>query len=190
TRQRAWAVALFLLTYALMTGARPSAIRAAVMVCVVCGGVILRRRVHAANTFAFAWIVVLIANPTDPFTLGCQLSFLSVFVLIWGCSRWLVPGELTAVQPLIEETRGLPEKVLRAILRSLWHLFLVSLILTLVNAPIVLLWQNVVSPIAVILGPPLIVLTSIALVAGFLVLLTSPFGIVVAWPFARITEWS
>lgn len=190
SRHGAWAVALFLLAYALMTGARPSAIRAAVMVCVVCGAIILRKPVITANTFAFAWLVVIAANPTDPFTMGCQLSFLSVFVLIWGCSRWLRPRELTPVEQLIEETRGVPEKVLRALLRALWQAFAISTILTVVNAPLVLAWQNVASPIAVILGPPLVLLTAIALVTGFLVLIVSPFGVFLAWPFARITEWS
>jgi competence protein ComEC len=80
TRHGAWAVAAFLLGYALMTGARPSAVRAAVMVCVLCGGIVLRRRVISANVFAFSWLVVVAVNPTDPFTAGCQLSFLSVFV--------------------------------------------------------------------------------------------------------------
>ena len=163
-RHAAWAVALFLLAYALMTGARPSAVRSAVMVCVVCGGIILRRPVIPANTFAFAWLIVIGVNPTDPFTAGCQLSFLSVFVLIWGCSRWLRPRELTPVEQLIEETRGVPEKMLRALLRALWQAFAISTILTVVNAPLVLAWQNVASPIAVLLGPPLVVLTSIALV--------------------------
>ncbi len=190
TRRGAWVVALFLLAYALMTGARPSAIRAAVMVCVVCGGIILRRSVIPANVFAFAWLIVLAANPTDPFTAGCQLSFLSVFVLLWGSSRWLMPRERTPVEQLIDETRGIPERVLRAILRAVWKLFAISTILTVVNAPLVLAWQNVASPIGVFIGPPLIVLTSIALVSGFLLIVASPIGTFAAWPFARLTEWS
>jgi competence protein ComEC len=189
TRHGAWAVALFLFAYALMTGARPSAIRAAVMVCVVCGGAILRRPVIPANVFAFAWLAILAANPTDPFTAGCQLSFLSVFILIWGCSRWLAPRVLTPVEQLIEETRGVPEKMLRAILRALWQLFAIGTILTVVNAPLVLAWQNVASPVGVLLGPPLIVLTSVALVSGFLLLIASPLGAFAAWPPARVTEW-
>jgi competence protein ComEC len=190
SRHGAWAVAALLITYALMTGARPSAIRAAVMVSIFCGGIILRRPVIPANAFAFAWLIVIALNPTDPFTAGCQLSFLSVFVLLWGAVRWLAPRELTPVEQLIEETRGVTEKVLRAILRALWQLFAISAILTIVNAPLVLAWQNVAAPIAILLGPPLILLTSIALVAGFLLLLMAPFGTVVAWPLARITEWS
>ena len=93
------------------------------------------------------------------------------------------------MEQLIEETRGIPEKALRALLRALWQLFAVSTILTVVNAPLVLAWQNVASPIGILLGPPLIVLTSVALVAGFLLLIVSPLG-PVAWPFARVTEWS
>ena len=172
-----------------MTGGRPSAVRAAVMVCVVCGGIILRRPVIPANALAFAWLIVIGVNPTDVFTAGCQLSFLSVFVLIWGCSRWLRPRELTPVEQLIEETRGVPEKVLRACC-ALWQVFAISTILTVVNAPLVLAWQNVASPIAVLIGPPLILLTAVALVTGFLLILLSPLGIWAAWPFARITEGS
>lgn len=189
-RHAAVAVAALLIVYALMTGARPSAIRAAVMVSVVCGGIILRRPVIPANALAFAWLIVIAVNPADAFTAGCQLSFLSVFVLLWGCVRWLRPRELTPVEQLIEETRGVTERVLRAPLRALWQLFAISAILTIVNAPLVLAWQNVASPLAILLGPPLIVLTSIALVAGFLLLLAAPFGTVVAWPLARIAEGS
>ena len=188
-RHAAWAVAALLLGYALLTGARPSAIRAAVMVCVVCGGIILRRPVIMANVFALAWLVVLVVNPTDPFTAGCQLSFLSVFVLLWGAVRWLKPRELTPVEQLIEETRSVPEKILRAVLRALGQTFAVSVILTVVNAPLVLAWQNVASPIGVLLGPPLILLTAIALVTGFLLLIVSPAGVWAAEPFARVTEW-
>ncbi len=187
-RHAAWAVAFLLFSYALLTGARPSAIRAAVMVCLVCGGIILRRPVIMANVFAFSWLVVVVANPADPFTAGCQLSFLSVFVLLWGAVRWLRPRELTPVEQLIEETRGMPEKILRAVLRALWQLFAISVILTVVNTPLVLAWQNVASPIALFLGPPLVVLTAIALVTGFLLLIVSPLGVWAAWPFARVTE--
>ncbi|MFM8272788.1 MAG: ComEC/Rec2 family competence protein [Gemmata sp.] len=187
-RHAAWAVAGLLVLYALLTGARPSAIRAAVMVCVVCGGIILRRRVILANAFASACLAVLTANPTDPFTAGCQLSFLSVFVLLWGVVRLFRPRELTPVERLTEETRGLPEKVFRAAARALWQTFALGAILTLVNMPLVLAWQNVASPVGLVLGPPLVVLTAVALVFGFVLLLVSPLGAWAAWPFARVTE--
>jgi competence protein ComEC len=189
-RHGAWVVMAVMIGYALLTGARPSAVRAAVMVCVVCGGIILRRPVIPANAFALAWLVVVIANPTDAFTAGCQLSFLCVFVLIWFAAPLLAPRPLTPLEQLIEESRTIPEKVTRAVLRAIWVGFAISLILGVVNAPLILSWQNLVSPVGVLLGPPLVLLTSVALIAGFVLLLVSPLGFYAAWPFAQVTRWS
>ncbi|HEX3148130.1 MAG TPA: ComEC/Rec2 family competence protein [Gemmataceae bacterium] len=82
-RSAAIMVAAVLLAYALMTGGRPSAIRAAVMACAVCAAILLRTRALPANTFALSWLIVLVANPTDLFTAGFQLSFLCVAIMIW-----------------------------------------------------------------------------------------------------------
>ncbi len=189
-RQAAWIVAITMIAYALLTGARPSAMRAAVMVCVICGGFVLRRPANPANAFALAWLAIIALNPTDPFNVGCQLSFLSVFVLIWGASRWLEPRERTPVEQLLEEARSVPMKVAFAIGRTIRIAFAISLILGLVNAPLVLAAQNIVAPVGILLGPPMILLTSIALIAGFLLLLASPFSSWLAWPFAFVTHWS
>jgi competence protein ComEC len=189
-RYGAWVVMTVMLVYTLLTGARPSAVRAAVMVCIICLGIILRRRTNPANAFALAWLVVISANPTDPFTIGCQLSFLSVFVLIWGVSRWLAPQPLTPAEQLIAESRSFLENTSRSLLRMLWMAVAVSFILGALNAPLVLAWQNLVSPLGVILGPPLVLLTSIALLAGFALLLLSSLGDWLGWLPARLTEWS
>src|SRR5207253_8460268 len=116
-RHGAWVVMAVMIGYALLTGAKPSAVRAAVMVCVFCGGIVLRRPVVPANAFAFAWLVVVAVTPTDPFTAGCQLSFICVFVLIWGVGRWLAPRPLTPLEALIEESRTLPENLVRGFAR-------------------------------------------------------------------------
>jgi competence protein ComEC len=189
-RYGAVVVIAVMLGYAFLTGGRPSAVRAAVMVTVYCGAIISRRPMNLANTFALAWLVVVALNPTDPFTLGFQSSFLSVFVLLWGISRWLAPRPLTPVEQLIHESRGETEKFLREVARALWVAFAVSFILGAVNAPLILYWQNIASPIGVVLGPPLILLTSFALVAGFLLLPASLFGGWVAAPLANVTELS
>src|SRR5262249_28596137 len=57
-RRGAWFVALFLLAYALLAGGRPPVMRSAVTVCALCGALLLRRPVVAANSFALAWVVV------------------------------------------------------------------------------------------------------------------------------------
>src|SRR5262245_52513784 len=126
------------------------------------------------------------------FSCVSHLSFptVQIIVLIWGVARWLTPRPLTPVEQLIEETRTPAAKFLRGLWRVVWVAFAISLILAAVNAPLILAWQNLVSPVGVLLGPPLVLLTAIALVAGFLVLIVSPLGVWAVWPLARITEWS
>jgi len=189
-RRAALVVALFIVAYALMTGGRPSAMRAAVMVCAVCGGILLRRPALPANTFCLAWIVVLLLNPTDLFTAGFLLSFLCVAALIWGIPRWFPSRELTPLEQLIEESRPAWSRWLRSLGRVVWQSYLITLVLGLATAPLVMYWQNVVSLAGLLIGPPAILLTSIALIAGFLFLL---LGLVSSWaaaPFAWITEHS
>lgn len=186
-RSAAVFVALALIAYALLTGGRPSAMRAAVMVGVICAGILIRRPSLPANSFALAWIIVLALNPTDLFTAGFQLSFLCVAVLLWGIPRWFPHRELTPLEQLIDESRSPLERGLRAFGRIMVQWYLITLILMFATAPLILAWQNVMSPVGVLIGPPAILLTSIALVAGFLMLLVSPLGSWAMSPFAWIT---
>jgi len=172
-RRGAWLVALLIIAYAILTGGRPSAVRAAVMVTVLCGSVVLRRPVMHANAFALAWLVVVGLNPADPFNAGCQLSFLAVFVLIWFAGPMLLPAEPDPVKRLIDEHRAPLELALRSFARWAAVMYFISLVLGLANAPLLLYWQNLFSLVGIVLGPPLIVLTSIALIVGFLLLLVS-----------------
>jgi competence protein ComEC len=80
--------------------------------------------------------------------------------------------------------------VLRWAARIVGVAFAVSLILAVVNAPLILAWQNIVSPVGVILGPPLVLLTSVALITGFLLLLVAALGTWAAWPLAQVVSGS
>ena len=71
----------------LLTGGHPPGLRAALTMGAICLGMVLRRRTLHANVLALAWLLVAILLPGDIFTAGCQLSFLSVIVLNWGCRR-------------------------------------------------------------------------------------------------------
>lgn len=182
-RRAAVVVAAVLLGYALMTGGRPSAMRSAVMACAVCGAVLLRARALPANTFALSWLLVLALNPTDLFTAGFQLSFLCVAVLVWGIPVWFPPREWTPLERLVEESRSTAERVVRGLLRGIGRAYLVTLILGVATAPLVAYWQNLVSPAGVLIGPPAILLTTVALIAGLLLMVVWPLGPVAA-PFA------
>src|SRR5262249_3920326 len=57
---------------------------------------------------------------------------------------------------------------------------LVTLVLGLATAPLVAYWQNIMSPAGLVIGPIAILLTTIALIAGFLLLMLWPLGPVAA----------
>jgi competence protein ComEC len=111
-RQAAGLVAAMILAYALLTGGRPPAVRAAVMVLAFCGGLLLRRPVLASNSLALAWLVVLLINPASLAEPGCQLSFVSVAVLYWGLGPWL-RRDPDPLERLVEETRPSWQKLRR-----------------------------------------------------------------------------
>jgi competence protein ComEC len=193
-RKAAWIVMALVFAYAMLTGLRPSAFRAAIMVASVCGAVVLRRPVSAANAFAAAWLGVIALNPCDAFDLGGKLSFLSVFVLIWGVGRDRIPEPEDPIERLIDSTRPAWLRLLRAAVVAVGAAYLVNLVLFLVNTPLLMTEQNLASPVSLLIGPILVLLTSIALVAGFLLFLFAPIpgagellGGIVQWSLA-LTE--
>jgi competence protein ComEC len=185
----AWAVLFVVVGYAVLTGLRPSIVRSAATVAAFCGALVLRRPTFPANSFALGWLAVIALNPTDIFTLGCRLSFLSVFILIWGVGRWAQPEPPTPLERLIDESRPEWLKWLRWLVRRVLMCYLVTVVIALVNAPLLMAEQNLLSPVGLVIGPPAVALTSLALLAGFLLMLLAPLGPVV-WPFAVITRWS
>ena len=173
-KRGAWTVLILIVGYTILAGMRPSGIRAAVMVTAICGGLILRRPVNPANAFALAWITVIVWNPTDPFTLGCQLSFLSVFVLIWFAGRVIARSGTLPFDELLDDTRPPWLRFLRGIGQVVLGTYAITLLLLAVNAPLVAAEQHLVSPIGLLIGPPVLILSSLGLLLGFLFLLVSP----------------
>jgi competence protein ComEC len=182
-------VALLLVGYALLTGAGMPVIRGAVTVCALSGGIVLRRPTLPINTLALAWLTIVFLNPTDLFGLGCQLTFLTVAVLWWTRSRWL-QREDDPLQRLEEESRPAWHRGLRWLGGGVARWYALAVIVWLVEAPLLARHNHLISPIGVLLGPPLMVLAAIALVSGFLLLLADA----VFWPlvplFAAPTRWS
>jgi competence protein ComEC len=187
-RPAAWFVIGLVVGYAAVTGLRPSAVRAAVMVAVVCLGIIRRRPLNVANALALAWILIVLLNPVDLVNTGNVLSFLSVFVLIWGATQWLASRPRSATERLIHEFRPEWQKALLYLIRVILLLYAVNAILFLANAPLIASRQNLVSPVGLLIGPPLVILTMIALIMGFLMLLVGTLHPYLAVPFAWITK--
>lgn len=188
-RQGAVFVALFLIGYAMLVGGRPPVVRSAVMIAVACLGLVLRRPVLTANSLALGWLVVAICNPTDLFTAGCQLSFLAIAILCWGASRLRFEPTDPLAQ-LAEESRPLLIRGLRRLTRAIGLTYVICLAIWLAAAPLVADRYHLMSPVGILIGPPVTLLSSVALLAGFLLLIASA----VCWPlvpvFAFLTRWS
>jgi competence protein ComEC len=176
--------AVFLLGYALLVGGRPPVMRSAVAICAICGGVLVRRPLVRANTFALAWLIVALLNPTDLFTVGCQLSFLAVAVLSWGTTGWL-QHTADPLARLRNESRPLWWQWTLWLGRQVALSYAVTLAIWVVVAPLVAARLNVLSLAGLVIGPPTVLLTSIALLAGFALL----FFALVCPPLAHVAAW-
>lgn len=64
--------------YMLLTGARPSVVRAVVMSGLFIGGIVFQRSAHSLNTLGVAALVLLAARPPALFDVGFQLSMAAV----------------------------------------------------------------------------------------------------------------
>ncbi|MFO0863894.1 MAG: ComEC/Rec2 family competence protein [Gemmataceae bacterium] len=185
-RTLATTIALALLAYSLLTGGRPPAMRAAWAVLLYSGGILLRRPVMPANVLAFAWLGVTILNPTDVFNTGCQLSFLAVAVLYWGTS-WMHPTSEDPLDKLLDQSRSPLSRFALTAGRWIAMQYAMNALVWLAVAPLVAGRFHVLSPSALLLGPPIVWLSSLALLFGFGLLLFSPLGIL-AWPFAEFAR--
>lgn len=186
-RHAALVIALVLISYALLTGGRPPVMRAAWVVAAYCGGILLKRPVLHANTFALAWLGVLVFNPADIFSAGCQLSFLAVAVLVWGIAPW-ARAEADPLQRVIHEKTPWYGLATLWFWRGLLAGYAINAIVSLAVTPLVASQYHVVSPAALFIGPPMVLLSSIALVTGFLFLVFSWMPLI-ALPFAWITKF-
>ncbi len=192
-RRTAGVIALFAIAYALLTGAGAPIVRAAAVFCALCAGTLLRRAANPLNSLALAWLVILVLNPADIFQPGCQLSFLAVLVLfqlVRPLHAWYTQPSDDPLQRLIEESRPHWQKLLLVIGRWLTWSLVASLLIWIASAPLVAGFVHLFSPVAVLLSPFLVLLTSVALLVGFPLLLLGPFIGVLAAPLAGVVEVS
>jgi competence protein ComEC len=180
-------VIVLLWAYAFIAGLRPSVLRATITVSVFGGGLLVRRPVIAANAFALAWLLVVLLDPADVNDTGCLLSFLCVAALYWDRGRQQATHqEPDPLDRLLDEARPAWQRGLLWLGWIVLAQYLVALGLWLVVTPLIAARLHFVPLAGLLIGPPVILLTSVALVTGFLYLLTSlvfpPLAPLFAWP--------
>lgn len=178
-------VAGLIAIYAMLTDAEPPAVRATVLVAVMCLGYGLQRRGLPFNSLAAAALVVLAVNPAELFRIGAQLSFLSVAGLMWFAPHWASRTEQDPLERLVAESRSWPSRAAHASLRWLRDLTRVSATIWLLTLPLVAATFHIVAPVALVLNTIVWVPVAVGMVSGFLVLATG-------WllpPLAAIFGW-
>jgi competence protein ComEC len=188
-RHAVWIVAMLLLAYALLTGGRPPALRAATTVCAIAAGVAVRRRVLPGNALAISWLAVAVLNPADLCSAGCQMSFVSVALLSWGLRR-RAEVDVDPMDRLIDENRPGWLRALRWLGRIIVATYATCALIWIAMTPLAAARYHVVTPCAVVVGPPLMVLTSVALIAGFVQLTAAALWEPLALPIAPIVHYS
>jgi len=176
-------VAVLTVLYTLLADARPPAVRATVLVGVMCLASCLGRRPLAFNSLAAAALVVLALNPADLFRTGPHLSFLAVAGLAWFAPRWIgLRDHQDRLDRIASASRAWPWLVFGFLGRWVWHLTLVSATIWLLALPLVMSRFHLLTPIAVALNTLLWLPMVVALSTGFGVLvcgwLSPPLGVV------------
>lgn len=98
---RAFVTIAVLCFYMLLTGARPSVVRAVVMATLFIGGILFQRSAHSLNTLGVAALVLLAVRPPALFDVGFQLSMAAVAGIVTLNARFLemVPERYQSRQP-------------------------------------------------------------------------------------------
>lgn len=208
---RWWGAALtavMLSLYTLLTGADPSAQRAAWMGALALLGTQLGRQQGALNSLGLAGLLMVAFDPPTLWDAGFQLSFAAFFGLTWlgpplqtawlsWLGRWYparpsLPGEAPPAIPDAPATETPPAFPKWA--RLLWEYLLLSLVVQIATLPVMLHHFGRLSLASIWVNPLILPVQPALMLAGggslLLGLLWTPLGqslAALAWPFAVYT---
>jgi len=167
---------IVLVFFILLTGARPSVLRASLVVTIFMGGAVSRRRSSLLNAISFSAVVILLRNPTSLFDIGTQLSFLSVFG-IFVASRWMnlfdETPSLSKIEEIIEEHRGDWFRLGKKLGKRFFQAMLISFGIWVTILPILVHTFHLVSVAGLFVNVFFIPLVGIFLWCGYSFLLTA-----------------
>lgn len=178
-RWQAGSTILVIIAYTFLTGANPPAVRAGVLAAIFFGEYLLVRSTEPINSLSASALVVLIADPSDLFRPGPQLSFLCAFVILAIIPLvWVRPRNSLQTSTWLEW-----------LIRTMGNLVLSSIILWIVTAPLVAQQFHLFAPISIVGSVLLIPLTTFTLyvaVAFFGFFWLPVLGTLLAWSLDRL----
>jgi competence protein ComEC len=170
-RNRYGLTIVLLVIYCFVTGASSPVVRATVMSIVLLISYLIERNPLFYNSLALAALVILFFDPTALFNAGFQLSFLSVFFIVW-----LYPKINTFI---LDKTGGrqngsAPENFWRRhLICPLASCFSVSLAAWIGTAPVIVFTFGNFSPVTVFANMAVVPLAMLAVTAGFVLLIAA-----------------
>ena len=150
---------IFLLFYSIMTGLRPSVVRAVIMGVTFLLSFIVKREYHIYNSLALAAMIILGIWPWQIFDVGFQLSFISVLSIIF------ISPKILFILP----------KPKRRFFYLMQASFVVSASAWLGATPLVAYYFGIVSLISVIANVFVVFLMPFIIAGGFVYLFASFF---------------
>jgi competence protein ComEC len=164
-RWRYFLTILFLIVYCIMTGGRPSVVRATIMAVVLLFGLAIDRDSDILNSLAVSALALLIFNPFYLFDPGFQLSFLTVIAIVILTPKLEGFIKMDTQEEMVESWHF---KTKRFIVKSIS----VSLSAWLGIIPLIAYYSNTFSPVTVLINLILIPLVTLATAIGFTLLIS------------------
>ncbi|MDO5552806.1 MAG: ComEC/Rec2 family competence protein [Planctomycetia bacterium] len=171
-----------MLFYVLLTDMKPPVLRAMAVLVAYCLGSLIRRQGQGMNALCAAGLFILLISPGELFQFGTQLSFLATGVLIYRSPLRLgISDESAHEEEGRAQSRAERRLVLARLLRaqSGWRgrlyrvreqgtgLLKLNCLIWLVLVPLILLYTNLFTPVAMLINPLLWLPMTLGLVSGF-----------------------
>ena len=192
-RKRAVLLIIAAILYALLTGFSTPVARSLVMVVVYLGAEIFTRKSNPFNSLALAGMIIMAYNPQEVFSVGFQLSFLSVISIVSFTTPILtlmryknIGTDIPAFIPLT-----LRERLGVIIKKYLVNAVAVSVAATLGVFPLVLMYFHLITPVSIITNIVLAPLVFLIMLFGFINMPLAALG-VYSWlmPILSFLTWA
>lgn len=182
-RLTAPAVAVLVLGYAALTGARPPVLRASLVTALIAAGTVLKRPVRPVHLLAFALLTILASSHRSVASAGVQLSFVAVLGILTLSrrfelglfERWILMEKFS-----VPREHPLPIRLGRRYLRKSLPVALAAWFAT---APLILYHFGSISLLTVPANLIVLPIVSLLLPAGLLFCITG-----FAWPAVALTD--
>ena len=161
---------LLLIGYDILTGMSPSVVRATVMIAFVFMSTLFYRKSTPLNSVAAAALAILVFSPGSLYSVGFQLSFITVAALI-----------------LFYQTYDIKYPT-NKLLKYFYSLFLTSMVAILSSTILTAYYFNTLSVMAVLANFIILPVFPIFMIVGAVVLLLLTMGVSVGW-LNTILDW-